>query len=236
MYMTPEDQRDIIKQNIGPLFAGSNTKILVMDHNWDMANYVLTILDDPIAKSLVAGSAWHCYAGDPSAQSNVQSKHPDKDIFFTECSGGTWAPNWGSNLVWMTQNLFIGSVQNWARGVVLWNYVLDTSNGPFVPGGCGTCRGVVTVYSNGTYTRNEEYYALGHNSKFVDVGASRIKSTSNNEQVLVGVAYKNPAGSFVTVLLNKASQTQTFDVVWQGKRVTLANFPPQSVATLLWSN
>jgi len=238
MYMSPTDQRDIIKQQIGPLFAKNNidTKILVMDHNWDMADYVLTILNDAQAKSYVAGSAWHCYAGDPSAQGRVQSAHPDKDIFFTECSGGTWAPNWSDNLVWMTSTLFIGSVKNWARGVVLWNLALDQKNGPFIPGGCATCRGVVTILPNGNYSRNEEYYALAHNSKFVDVGATRVQTTSTNEGVLQGVAYKNPSGSLVAVVVNTSGQSQTFDLTWNGQYVTMPNFPPKSVVTFVWGN
>src|SRR5213082_2475229 len=50
--------------------------------------------------------------------------------------------------------------RNWARGVILWNLALDEQHGPHT-GGCGNCRGVVTIKSDGTVERNEEYYEIG---------------------------------------------------------------------------
>ena len=46
-------------------------------------------------------------------------------------------------------------------------------HGPFI-GGCTTCRGVVTVNDDGTVTKEPDYWALGHASRFVQPGAVRI--------------------------------------------------------------
>ena len=50
---------------------------------------------------------------------------------------------------------------------------LDPANGPTT--GCRTCRGVVTIDpKDGSVTRNIEYYAFGHASRFVKRDARRV--------------------------------------------------------------
>src|ERR1041384_929825 len=41
----------------------------------------LQVLADPVAPRYVAGVAWHCYAGEVSAQTAVHDAHPDKDAY-----------------------------------------------------------------------------------------------------------------------------------------------------------
>ena len=145
--------------------AGLPTRILDWDHNWDLPEQPLAVLADPKAARYVSGVAWHCYKGDVAAQSVVRDKHPDKDMFFTECSGGEWSKAWPDSWAWTVRTLVIGAPRHWARGVLLWNLALDEKFGPHL-GGCGNCRGVVTIDSKtGEVTRNPEYYALGHASR-----------------------------------------------------------------------
>jgi len=236
MVMQTADQRDIIKKNFGPTFAANNisTKILVLDHNWDLAQYVLTVLGDPTTKSYVAGVAWHCYGGNPSAQNVIHDAHPDKDTFFTECSPEkSPGREFGSALVSALDTLYVISVNNWARGVIHWNIALDPNNGPHVPGGCGECIGLLTIYPNGTYAKEPEYYSMGHNGKFVDVGAYRISSLSSSGSISV-VAYQNPDGSFAVIVVNKSRANQQFDLNWNKQYVTYS-LPQQSVVTFTWS-
>ena len=65
-------------------------------------------------------------------------------MWFTECSGGEWKPQWAETLPWMMRNLIIGSTRHGARGVLMWNLALDPAYGPHL-GGCKDCRGVVTM-------------------------------------------------------------------------------------------
>ena len=44
--------------------------------------------------------------------------------------------------------------------------------------GCTNCRGVITVPSGGGYTKNVEYYAMGHMSRFVKPGAVRLETNN----------------------------------------------------------
>ena len=174
MRLDPAQRARFVRQYLGPL---NSARILEWDHNWDEPNSPLAVLADSGARRYVSGVAWHCYAGDVSAQSVVHDAYPDKDAYITECSGGDWAPKFADNLAWMVSKLIIGGTRNWARGVILWNLALDEQHGPHT-GGCGNCRGVVTIKSDGTVERNEEYYALAHISRFVPPGARRIASTS----------------------------------------------------------
>lgn len=59
LLMLAEQQRDFIKNNLGPAFqaAGIKTKIVVYDHNLDNIAYATTILSDPDAAKYVDGSA-----------------------------------------------------------------------------------------------------------------------------------------------------------------------------------
>ena len=226
----------VIGDHLGPRLerAGIKTMIWDWDHNWDVPQSPLDVLAYPAARKYVQGVAWHCYGGDVSAQSKVHDAFPDKDAWFTECSGGEWATNFGDNLKFNVGTLVIGGTRNWARGVSLWNLALDEKFGPH-KGGCGNCRGVVTVESKtGAYTRNVEYYSLGHASKFVLPGAYRIKSESA-DTALANVAFRNPDGyTKVLIVLNTAKEPRAFVVRAAGKsfRYTL---PVASVVTLVWS-
>lgn len=226
----------VIGDHLGPRLerAGIKTMIWDWDHNWDMPQSPLDVLAYPPARKYVQGVAWHCYGGDVSAQSKVHDAFPDKDAWFTECSGGEWATNFADNLKWNVGTLVIGGTRNWARGVALWNLALDEKGGPH-KGGCGNCRGVVTVDSKtGAYTRNVEYYVLAHASKFVLPGARRIHSESS-DTTLANIAFRNPDGyTNVLIVLNTANVSRTFLVRSRGSsfRYTL---PAASVVTLTWS-
>src|SRR6266568_2470872 len=204
MRLEPPARATLVGQYLGPLFArsGIGTLILDWDHNWDEYQSPLQVLADTAAPRYITGVAWHCYGGDVSAQTLVHDAHPDKDAYFTECSGGEWAPNFADNLKWFTQTLIIGATRGWARGVLLWNLALDENHGPHT-GGCGDCRGVVTITAaSGAVTRNVEYYALAHASRFVRPGARRIASTSGIAG-LESVAFRNSDdGSKALIVVN----------------------------------
>ncbi len=233
MEMLAPQQIDLIKNYVGPQFAaaGVTSKIIAYDHNWDNTQYAIDVLNDAQAAQYVAGTAFHGYAGDVSAQSVVHSAHPDKAIYFTEISGGDFAPNFEDNLVWYARNLLIGVPRNWGSTVLLWNLALDENHGPHL-GGCTDCRGVVTVNSNGIgSTVNEEFYALGHLSQHLQEGAVRISSTTL--QNLETVAFLNPDGSRVLFALNSTGSNQDFRALDGGEHFSYS-VPARSVATFVW--
>lgn len=233
MVMTAEEQARLLGRHLGPLFAEREieTAILAWDHNWDRPDYPIQVLQDRQARAYVAGSAWHCYAGQVPAQDQVHTLYPDKDVYFTECSGGDWDTDFHNVLVWNFHHLFIGAVRGWARTVLLWNLALDEQHGPH-RGGCADCRGVVTVARDGTITYNPEYHILGQVARFVRPGAVRIAADHFPGQ-LESVAFENEDGSLALVVLNPGRGPRSFDVLW-GDRYWTDSLPGQSVVTYVW--
>ena len=235
MRLEPAQRARFLKDHLGPAFAreGIETLIFDWDHNWDEPESPLAVLADPAARQYVDGVAWHCYGGEVSAQGRVHDQHPGIDAYFTECSGGGWAPNFADNLEWFVSTLIVGSTRNWSRGVLLWNLALDENHGPHL-GGCGDCRGVVTINSTtGAVTRNEEYYALAHASRFVLPGAHRIASTSGVTG-LESVAFENPDESTALIVVNTSDVERAFRVRL-GEEAFSYLLPAGAVVTFRWS-
>jgi len=234
MRLSPAQRAAIVGTNVGPLFArrGIRAQIWDWDHNWDEPASPLAVLGDSIAQRYVSAVAWHCYGGDISAMSAVHDSRPDKDTYFTECSGGKWAPVWADNLKWYVSKMVIGNARGWAKGVALWNLALDENDGPHL-GGCGDCRGVVTIHSvTGAITRNPEYYALAHASRFVRPGAVRVASTAPNG--FETVAFRNSDDrSTALVVLNTTASAGRF-AVRIGKSSFTTSLPAGAVATFSW--
>lgn len=235
MRVSAKARADFLGGHLGPLMAKEfpQLRLLDWDHNWDKPWEPEAVLRNKTASRYVAGVAWHCYAGDVAAQSRVHKRHPNKETWLTECSGGEWGPEFSGTLVWMARHLIIGGTRNWAKGVMLWNLALDQNHGPHL-GGCNDCRGVVTIDTqSGVVTRNVEYYVLGHVSRFIHPGAVRINSTASIPG-LDHVAFRNKDdGAYVLIVSNGRSGEASFSVT-AAKRSFKANLPPKSLATFVW--
>ncbi|MFF7194669.1 discoidin domain-containing protein [Streptomyces sp. NPDC008079] len=243
---------------LGPLLhrASPRTKILAYDHNWTthpddiktaeqmgedpQTDYPYEVLDSPAAR-WIAGTAYHCYSGDPSAQSALHDAHPDKGIWFTECSGShgatdTPAQIFRGTLTWHARTITVGTTRNWAKSVADWNLALDADGGPH-NGGCDTCTALLTVQPDGTVTPSAEFFTIGHLSKFVRPGAVRIGSTNYgttgwNGQ-LTDVAFRNPDGSTALVVHNENDDPRSFAVA-VGDRTFAYSLPGGALATFTW--
>jgi glucosylceramidase len=243
LYMGWEEQRQFVKTALGPALraAGLAAKIYAFDHNYNYDNfeaergYPLNIFADPAADSYLAGSAWHNYGGRRDEMSRVHDARPDRELVFTETSIGTWndGRNLARRLVEDMEEVALGTVNNWCRGVIVWNLMLDSDRGPWREGGCKTCYGAVDIdaaYKN--ITRNSHYYIIGHLSAVVRPGAVRI-ATRGEADGLVWSAFENADGSFALVLLNKNSEPRTVSVA-DGKKQFTHTAPARSVASYLW--
>lgn len=230
MIMLATEQRDFIKNNLGPAFqaAGISTKIIVYDHNCDHPEYPTSILSDPAASQYVDGSAFHLYGGEISALSTVHNFNPDKNVYFTEqWVGGP--SNFANDMKWYMQNVVIGSTRNWSRNVIAWNLASDPSYNPHTNGGCSSCEGALTISSG--YTRNVSYYIIAHASKFVPAGSVRISSVTQTD--LPNVAFKTPDGAKVMIILNSSSTTKTFNIGFNGRKA-VTSLSSGAVATYVW--
>ena len=250
LYMPWEDQRDFIKV-LGPAFEKANikTKILLFDHNFDYDNkagqqqYPLKIYNDATARKYAAGSAWHSYSGHVSELDNIHSAAPDKSIYFTEASIGTWIANgtWDGVFKHCLLSdfafIFLGTLSRHGSGVILWNLMLDENRGPHRPnGGCSTCFGAVEINSSNykTMRKSSHYYDIAHCSKVVKTGAKRIKSSGYKANGLSYEAFLNPDGTLAVLALNESSADirVSFQGPKKGFRFTL---PAQSITSLRWN-
>ncbi len=97
----------------------------------------------------------------------------------------------------------------------MWNLALNPDHGPTTTsGGCQNCRGVITIRPDGTYLRNEEYYLIGHFSKFVRLGAQRVANTTTT-LIPNGVtisSFVNTDGSKAVVVLNRSGKKIKYNV------------------------
>lgn len=228
------DRARFFGENLAPVFKREKiaTKVLDWDHNWDQPQQPMTVLADAKARAFVAGVAWHCYAGKVDAMETVRAAYPDKDVFFTECSGGEWAPKFDDNFSWMVEQLIIGTIRRGAKGALMWNLALDQTFGPHA-GGCSDCRPVVTIDSaSGAITRNEEYYAFGQASRFVKPGAVRIGSPETVGDLRT-LAFRNRDGGRVLLVLNTGKAPAEFAIV-EGARRFKATVPARAATTFTW--
>ena len=234
-YMSWEQQRNFIKNNLGPAFeeAGLDTKIWIYDHNFDVTDFVKNIYADKEASKYVEGSAWHAYGGSSSALAQIYKADPSKSIYFTEQSIGTWCPNFGDNLLWHIREVCLGTINNYCRAVVLWNFMLDAERGPNRPGGCQTCYGFVDCdasYAYNTLTYRSHWYAIGHMSKVVQRGAYRIKSSGSGVTMS---AFENPDGTLSAVILNDKDESKQV-VVKSPKGDFTLTLAGRSVTSIIW--
>lgn len=231
-------QNTIIRDYLGPQFAvkGIKTKIIIWDHNFDMAYYPINILNDPETRKYVAGTAWHGYGGDASAIDQVQDLHPDKEVYFTEQSGGTWnTDSRMGNMFYYMKYFLMASVNRGSKNFMMWNLALNPNHGPTTTNeGCQNCRGVVTINTNGTYKRNEEYYLLGHFSKFVRLDALRVENSISKQLVGITVStFVNTDGSKVVVVMNRTGKQQKYNIRC-GNRNFIFKQPNESATSLVF--
>lgn len=245
MYMGWQQQRDFIKQALGPAFrdAGIDTKILVFDHNFnydniaDQIGYPLHIYEDPDASQYVAGSAWHSYGGNVSELDQIIYEYPDKEIYFTEASIGAWNYTFENCLVNDFETIFIGTLSRMGKGVTLWNLLLDDKGGPYgSAGSCTTCYGAVDISSSDyhTLTYRTHYYNIAHASKVIMPGAVRIGTEGFELDGLDYLAFRNPDGSIGVIIVNKNTGAQTLTFNTDEYSVNY-EVPGRSLVSLSWN-
>lgn len=233
MKMEATEMTTFVRNNLGPAFVSENiqTKIIIWDHNADVFDYPISILDDPVANQYIDGSAFHLYAGSIDDLSIVHDAYPDKNLYFTEQwvgSGGSF----GGDLAWHIKNVIVGATRNWCKNVIHWNLTSNPQLEPHTPGGCTQCLGGLTIDGNDV-TRNVGYYIIGHASKFVPQGSVRIESNMSSN--FPNVAYKTPEGKIVVIILNDSGSENSVNINVASEPITVT-LSAGSVGTFVWNN
>ena len=81
-----------------------------------------------------------------------------------------------------------------------------------------------------------DYYALAHFSKYMQVGAVRVDSTdtgADSDYKLCNVVVANPDGTMTAVIVNSNKEDVTCKMV-MGAQVMEVNAPAKSTITITW--
>lgn len=188
--MTSADQAALSKA-LKQVIPG-DVRVLGWDHNWDDRAYVNQL----VSQGNVDYIGYHCYAGE-----NYNGQTTAKPTLMTECSGFVdQNANLAGNLGWEVAHLLIGPLRNGSTGSIYWSYAQDAQGKPYLssPDACDSCRGMMTVNGDGSYTKSQDFYFFAQFSAFVRPGAVRVES--NNAGNLSTVAFKDGNRTIVVVL------------------------------------
>lgn len=258
---TPAFELDFIKNHLGPLLKKENqdVKILIYDHNKDnMLEWAYVMMNDPVAKDYVWGTAVHWYAtyfgigtnGRPHFDFDglqaVHEQFPDKHIINTEaCTFGVvtngmyWnlCPDWSKYMHIPAERYgvdIIGDLNNWAEGWVEWNILLNMEG---LPNSADNANSAPVMMDEKTkkLCYNPSYYILEQFSKFIRPGAVRIDmtiSTNDKQPTVIAAAFKNTDGRIVIELLNTNKTALPYQVVLKGNQV-VHEIEPHALQTIV---
>jgi glucosylceramidase len=226
-----EYEMNFVKGHLGPALetAAIDTKIWILDHNYNLWGRAVDELSDPDVYRYVDGVAWHGYYGSPEAMTRVHDLFPDKNTYWTEGGPDITEPDYATNWAkW--SSTFAGILRNWARCIVSWNLVLDEKGQPDI--GPFSCGGVVTLDSQThAATRSGQFHAFAHYSKAIDRGA-QVLATWGVLPHIDHVAAENPDGSRVLILTNQGEEREVQCAL--ADRALMLTLPPDSITTLKW--
>jgi glucosylceramidase len=237
-----------VTDHLGPALAEASpdTKIWILDHNYNLWGRVVDELSNEGVYKYVDGVAWHSYAGTPDAMSRVHDMFPAKHMYFTE--GGPPAhlfarrehhrfifPSYGTD--WSRwSRAFTNMLRNWARCVCVWNLLLDENGRPDITNPPRPRRpgGLVNINSESkrlSYSGN--YYAFPHYSKLIQRGA-HVFATWGDLLGMDHVAAENPDGSRVLVVTNNNGGLEQHVQCTLGSQALTLTLPPDSITSLVW--
>ena len=226
-----EYEEAFVRDWLGPALkkASLDTKIWILDHNYNLWGRAMDELSDKGVNRYVDGVAWHGYVGTVDAMSRVHNAFPDKHAYWTEGGSDYSSPDYTTDWGKWSQT-FTGILRNWGSCIVGWNLALDEHGKPNI--GPFECGGLVTVESR-TYrvVRSGQYWALAHYSKAIQRGA-RVLASEGAVSGVEHVAVENPDGSRALIMTNQG-EARAVDCGLGSARLHVS-MPRDSVATLVW--
>ncbi|AWG26295.1 glycoside hydrolase family 30 protein [Flavobacterium kingsejongi] len=240
---TAEEERDFLKNYLGPTMhkAGyADKKIIAWDHNRDLIyQRASTMLNDPEAAKYVWGIGYHWYenwSGGEQMFGNLAKVHeafPETNLIFTEGCKEAFKldkiNDW--KLGELYGNAMINDLNSGITAWTDWNILLDQKGGPnhvgnfcFAPIHGDTESGKV-MYTN-------EYYYIGHFSKFIRPGAKRIASTPSRSAIS-STAFLNKDGKTAVVVMNKGDEKVSY-FLWIDGQAAELSIAPHAIQTLVY--
>ena len=231
---TPEEERDFVRDHLGPALERggfADVKLLGWDHNRDRIEArAAALFGDPEAAKYFWGLGVHWYVSDDyAASARVHAAFPDKAIVFTEgcvekgAKLGAWEPGerYARNM--------IGDFRNWVCGWMDWNIALDLRGGPNHVGNFCDAPVLVDVAAGEVHYQSS-FYAIAHDSRYVQTGARRIESRGGPAG-LESVAFENPDGGLAIVVLNATEAAVAFSLDVGAAEKLACRIPAHAIQT-----
>lgn len=232
-----EIEMDFAAHHLAPAIrsAGLDTKIWILDHNYNLWGRAIDELSAPEVYEAVDGIAWHGYAGEPAAMTRVHDAFPAKNAYWTEGGPNITQPDYQTDFTQWAQT-FNGILNNWARSITAWNLALDEHGKPNI--GPFSCGGTITI-ENGSHkvTRSGQYWAFAHFSRHIRRGAKVFATNgvalTQSAGAVTHSGFINPDGKHVLVVANRGAEQQVQLVM--GRLAIDLTLPAGSVHTLEWA-
>lgn len=241
---TPEEEAFFIRDYLYPALKEhglDKTKLILWDHNRDgvIRRSVSSFSIDGV-RDLVWGIGYHWYCCDKSDNlSAVHALYPEKALFLTECcvelaydsttGKSSYAGIWEHGERYGKQ--IINDFNNYSQGWIDWNICLDETGGPTYVG--NFCEAPVMIDKNTkTVSYMSSYYYIGHFSKFIKPGATRVFCNNDVTSQLYSVAYENPDKKKIVVIENTSSRRRELTLTLDGEG-TQFTLRPHSIITLV---
>lgn len=210
-----------LAQRVGPQVARLGVDLWALDHNWSDTGRAATALRT--TPGTYAAVAFHCYEGIPSQAADL-----GVPWVMDECTGtddsAVGTVSWDSRVL-IDQSIAAGST-----GLLMWNLALAPGErGAF--GGCGTCRGLITVDGD-QHHAEPEYYVLAHLSRAARRGSTVLDVTSPPDVVSVG--FRRPDGSVGVYGYNGSERDRYLRLEVSGTAGHVFRIGPREVFT--WSS
>jgi glucosylceramidase len=248
-----------VGKHLGPAIekAGLDTKIWLLDHNFNLWGRVFNTLEDPNVFKYADGIAWHPYVGAAEAMTRIHNAYPTKGAYWTEggfeLAAGKGTIEFAATPGPMTEGAgtmesrpklddtaaivqsglgATHALRNWVRCLIDWNVVLDETGRPNI--GPFDLKGTLTIdsQSHQVTARGSNYWAIKHLNHAAPRGATVIQSSGTIEG-LAHVAFVNPDGRKAMMLTN-AGPERTVRIRNGGRMAELA-LPANSVTNLSWT-
>ncbi|PIC31201.1 hypothetical protein B9Z55_011974 [Caenorhabditis nigoni] len=247
MNYTAETMRDFLKDYLGPKLKGNklteSLKVMILDDGRGLLpGWADTIFNDTESTKYADGIAVHWYGNlySPAVLLDItQRHHPDKFIFGTEaCAGyfGHHGPIMGD---WFRAESYADDIltdlNHHVTGWTDWNLCLDETGGPNWAYNVVDAPIIVNRTAQEFY-KQPMFYALGHFSKFLPRGSTRVFTKVDGNLAVSAVSVVIEGGQRATVILSKSSNSLLTRVVDSATGYSLVlTLPPRSIHTIIWN-
>ena len=246
---TAQQEADFIEQHLAPAldkYGLSHIKIIIWDHNKERVyDRARDTLRSPAVNKRVWAVGHHWYSGDHFEGLRLVHEQLGKALISSEiCSVidedvYEAAERYGIELC--------EDFNNYTAAFCDWNMLLDENGGPYhnrnkppkktADGRIfeNKAKGCYAPVLYNTQTRQLEftpiYHYIKHFSKYIRRGAVRV-ATTNHDRRMVSVAFRNPDGSLVLVVINPTDEKLPA-VIRLGNTCTGASMEPHSIITVV---